>query len=188
MTDGVTDACPLCIWRAPYPSVCAPSSFWLCVALCLCMYVSLSLSLPPLLCWNFWFCQELWGWLGSDLSPSPFLGSAAPTHLWPPPMARPPTHAPKFLRSQVWGRGDRKPGSQLLLQEKPPFQSLPPLPTHTQFKNTKLGLVALSAASLPAQPLPGPLLAYFPFPHPNTKRPPTFRPFHFRAGQPHPKS
>lgn len=82
--------------------------------------------------------------------------------------------APKFLRSQVRvNTGSQPPSSS---PKKSPSSSPRPHFPPTQFKNTKPGLVALSAASLSAQPCPAkltsPLPAYSPFLHPHTKRPP----------------
>lgn len=120
--------------RPPQPG--APSPLRLCVA------VSVS---PPPLCWNFWFCQELWGRLGSDLSPSP-CQAAAPSNPGPLPGPSHPASPPPPSSWKPNQGAHRKPAA-------PPPGGAPlpvpaPIPTHTRFKNTEPGLVALSAASL----------------------------------------
>lgn len=155
------------VWRGVHPSVCgAPSPAWCCVAVFLSRLCSAGISGSVGSCG---------GGLALTSSPPPFSGSATPIHLWPPPRP-PPTHLPalptlpwhpKVFGSQIgWGGGEPQEAS---LPAPPsrraplPSQSPPPPPTHTQFKNTKPGLVALSAASLSAQPAARPSAGPLPF-------------------------
>lgn len=122
------------MWGGSISKCVCPSSFWLCVALCLCLCVSLSLSL----CLSRLLrsagisgsVRSCGGGLALTSPPPLFPGSAAPTHLWPPPRSHPTNHAPQVSQKPSQ-REHRKPGSQFLPKEEPPFQSLPPLLTHT---------------------------------------------------------
>jgi hypothetical protein len=114
---------------------------------------------------------------GLALTSPPFpLPRLCHPHLSRAPSQAPPTLPlpPKFLGSQI-RENTGSQSSSSSLNKSSLFQSPPPLPTHAQFKNTKPGLVALSAASLSAQPLPSPLPAHSFFLYPHTKYPPTPR-------------
>lgn len=155
----------------------------------LCVCVSPSLSLPPPFCWNFWFCRSCGGGLALT-SPPPPLPRLCHPHSSLASSQAPPTlpGPPSFLEAKTGGM------QEVGLPAPPPrraplFQSPPPLPTHAQFKNTKLGLVALSAASLSAQPMPGPLCrptCLPPSPSTHKASPFPFGLFQFQAGNPTP--
>lgn len=132
-----------------------PLLFWLCVALCLC--VSLFPCLARLRSAGIsGSVRSCGGGFALTSPPSPPQAQPPPLTSGPPPRPHHPYKcSPEFLVAKSGETQEaRLPAPP---SREAPLQSPPPLPTHAQFKNTKPGLVALPAASLSAQRLPGPL-------------------------------